>query len=49
LVFSAWAHGLLKMMLQRHFIASDITKKRNEVLQMLNIHYSRFFECKYKH
>jgi hypothetical protein len=26
---STWACGLLKIMLQRHFIASDITEKRN--------------------
>jgi hypothetical protein len=48
LVLSTWAHGLLKIMLQRHFIASDITKKRNKVIQMLNILNTQFFESKYK-
>ena len=48
LVLSIWAHGLLKIMLQRHFIASDITKKRNEVIQKLNIHNTQFFYYKYK-
>jgi len=35
-------------MLQRHFNASDITKNRNKVHQMLNIINVYLFHCKYR-